>query len=173
LRIEVCDPDRGWTLTRSLEADVYPPAVMAKAPWRDVVWSHADRRVIVWADDEPEPVAHAGLYFRDGLGDGRPLRFGGLGGVMTRTGRQGEGFASAALDAAQAVLREERVDLGLLFCESRLFPFYGRLGWRAFEGAVLIDQPSGRQRFTVVHAMTLGLAARAPLREIDTCGLPW
>lgn len=173
-RVEICDADAGWKLIGPLEADVYTPAVLAAAPWRDVVWSHADLRAIVWREDDPIPVAHVGLYFRDGLGDGRPQRLGGIGGVMTRTNLQGRGFASAAMAAAEQALRQAGdIDLGVLFCEPRLAPFYVRRGWRPLAAPVFVDQPAGRQQFTVAGAMVLELAGRAPAQELDLCGRPW
>jgi aminoglycoside 2'-N-acetyltransferase I len=175
MRIEIHDPEVGWELIQALEADVYTPDVLAEVPWRDVVWSHANQRVIVWDDDDAAPVSHVGLYFRDALGDGQPLRVGGIGGVMTRRDRQGHGYATAAMAAARQVFRNAGgVDLCLLFCEPHLIAFYKRLGWQPYDAPIFVEQPSGRQQFTVTRAMIIDDASqRAPMGEVDLCGAPW
>ncbi|MBV8976174.1 MAG: GNAT family N-acetyltransferase [Alphaproteobacteria bacterium] len=144
---------------------------MATLPWRDVVWAHADRRVLV--RESGRVLCHAGLFFRDGLVDGRKVRICGVGGVMTAADARRRGHASAAMKRAAQVMREEGVDFGLLFCEEHNVGFYGTLGWLAFPGKVRCTQPGGPMVFDIIPAMILPLEAAPRGGVIDLCGLPW
>ncbi|WP_175345299.1 hypothetical protein [Bradyrhizobium sp. ORS 375] len=65
------------------------------------------------------------------------------------------------------------VDFGLLFCEPRHVPLYERLGSRAFEGQVHVEQPGqGRVRldFTDPFVFAPGMAPRHGM--LDLYGLP-
>ena len=169
--IEVLDGDAGWPVVEPLDREVYPPAVMATVPWRDVSWAHANRRVVV---SDPGGVrCHVGVFWRNGTLDGRNVRLAGIGGVMTSSGVRRKGYASQAMRRAAQLMEEEQVDFGLLFCESHNEGFYGNLGWTIFGGDVWTVQPQGRICFDMMHAMCLPLRIAPEHGLIDLCGLPW
>ena len=170
-RIEVIDGNAGWALAEPLDRECYPPETMATVIWRDVVWSHADMRVVVHG--EGGLVCHVGLYFREATLDGTSVRISGIGGVMTSPRVRRAGLASSAMQRASDVMREQGTDFGLLFCESHNVPFYEHLGWRIFPGDVFCEQPTSRIRFDMMHTMVLPLRLMPTGRVIDLCGLPW
>jgi GNAT superfamily N-acetyltransferase len=169
MRIEVLDGEAGWPIVEALDREVYSPQFMATAIWRDVVWAHADKRVVI--HDGGRPVCHAGLFFREGTHDGRRARMCGIGGVMTAPGARRKGFASAAMARAAEVM--DGVDFGLLFCEPHNVAFYGGLGWSVFDGSVACTQPSGPFVFDMMPTMTLAKRVSPERGAIDLCGLPW
>ena len=171
MQIEIVSGDEGWPLVESLEREVYPPEIMATAPWRNVVWSHADTRVLVRLDGRI--VSHVGMYRREGTADGVSVRIGGIGGVMTSAAHRRSGCASAAMKSATHQLFEDRVDFCLLFCEQHNVKFYEGLGWSTFEGETYFEQPSGRMRLDIFGAMVLGRNNARQAHAIDLCGLPW
>lgn len=169
MRIEILGGDEGWAVVEALDREVYSPEFMATAIWRDVVWAHADKRVVV--RDEGRVVCHAGLFFRDGTLDGRPVRMCGIGGVMTSPSARRKGCASAAMTRAAEAMAG--ADFGLLFCEKHNAALYAGLGWKDFPGRVECDQPSGRMVFDLMPRMVLPLAMHPVGGMIDLCGLPW
>ncbi len=171
MRIEIVDGSDGWACAEPLDREVYPPEAMAKVVWRDVTWAHADKRVFVYRDDTP--VCHVGLYLRGGTHDGAPVRIAGIGGVMTSPRARRTGCASEAMRAAAIFMDEQRVDFGLLFCETHNVAFYRGLGWRPFDGEVFCRQPQGRICFDLMHTMLLPRRGAPEGGVIDLCGLPW
>jgi len=166
--------DTSWDDVVPLEIEVYPPAVMATLPWRNVTWAHAHWRVLT-RDNARRVISHVGVFVRDATVDGSPVRIGGIGGIMTHPGFRRKGLATAALRYARNFLAaKERAAFALLFCEPNTAPFYARLDWRRFAGVVFVEQPSGRVRFTVTEPMILDLTRSAPTRgTIDLRGPPW
>jgi predicted acetyltransferase len=148
--------------------------VVATLPWADIVFAHAELRVLV-RDDADDVICHVGIYRRDVTWDGRKLRAGGIGGVLTREDARGRGYASIALNAAIQTLKDERsIDFALLFCEPYRAPFYITRGWKPFIGEIHAEQPDqGRVRFEAIapHVYDLRRALRQGV--IDLCGLPW
>jgi aminoglycoside 2'-N-acetyltransferase I len=173
IEIDVLNGDTSWPTVKPLFDAVWPPEVVARLPWAGKVFAHADLRVLV--EDETEGVVcHVGLYRREIKWNGRKMRAGGIGGVLTREDFRRRGYASVALDAAIQTLRDEgATDFALLFCEPHNVPFYTGRGWKPFEGEVYAEQPEGRVRFEAMEPFVYGLK-RAPLRgTLDLCGLPW
>src|SRR5882757_4618654 len=117
IEIEVLNGDASWPLAQPLMEAVWPPHVLEKLPWGDVVFAHADLRVLV--QSEGQGVAcHVGIYRREVTWNGRKMRAGGIGGVATREGFRRRGYASTALNAAIHTLKDEgATDFGMLFCE--------------------------------------------------------
>lgn len=174
MRIDISPGNPSWEAAEKLLDLVWPDHVMETIVWRDVVWAHADRRVLVSDDAAPhEPVCHVGLFERSALWNDKAVTIGGIGGVATHPGRRGSGFATAAMRAAVQCFAREEKDFVVLFCEPHNYEFYRRLGWHRFEGELFAEQPRGRIRFdlmaTFVH--DLRLAPRAG--TIDLRGLPW
>ena len=124
--------------------------------------------------DEGRLASHVGVLTHTVTADGRPLRVGGLGGVVTVPGCQRRGHA-ARLMARAAAWFAERGDVaaGLLFCLPKMLDYYGRLGWTRTDARVLIEQPSG-PIVSPLHVMLLPV--RGPLDEIrhlDLGSPPW
>jgi GNAT superfamily N-acetyltransferase len=173
IEIDVLNGDASWPLAEPLYNAVWPPQVVEKLPWAHIVFAHADLRVLV--QPEGEGVAcHVGIYRREVKWNGRKLRAGGIGGVLTREDARGRGYASMALNAAIRTLRDEgATDFALLFCEPHNAAFYMARGWKPFDGEIHAEQPAGRIRFDAI-APYVHEIRRAPLRgTIDLCGLPW
>jgi len=171
MRVEVFPDREGWLLAEPLDREVYTPEVMAQVPWRDVVWAHADRRVIV--SENSQILCHAGVFFRDGLYGGDKVRICGVGGVMTSPRARKRGLAGMAMTRAAELMQEENIDFGLLFCEEHNVRLYAALGWRLFSGKVHCIQPSGPMIFDVIPTMTLSINRTPRDGVIDLCGLPW
>lgn len=171
LKIEVLDGEDGWIFAEPLDRECYPPEVMATIVWREVVWAHADKRVLVRLGGDI--VCHAGLYFRDARSGGVPVFVGGVGGVMTAPRARRKGCAGAALRRAAEIMSGAGCDFGLLFCEPDVVGFYESLGWQMFDGDVFCEQPSGRVAFDMMHALVLPLRAAPGGGAVDLCGLPW
>jgi aminoglycoside 2'-N-acetyltransferase I len=171
LAIDILDGKEGWPLAEALDGQCYPPEVMATIIWRDVTWAHADKRIFVRLGGEA--VCHAGLYFRDAKDGDRKVFVCGVGGVMTLAAARKQGCAGAAMKAAAKIMKDEGCDFGLLFCEPNNVGFYEGVGWRIFDGAVQCEQPEGRVRFDMMHAMVLPVLSESRASLIDLCGLPW
>ena len=177
IEIDVLNGDASWPRVEPLMAEVYPPDVVEKLPWRHVKWAHADLRVLIDApEDSPRPglACHVGIFFRTITWNGRKVNIGGIGGVATREDCRGRGYASVALGAAIQTMRDhEALRFGLLFCEPHNYAFYQARGWHPFTGEIFAEQPEGRVRFDVMAPFVFDIS-RAP-REgtIDLCGLPW
>ena len=117
IEIEVLNGDASWPLAEPLFKAVWPPDVVAKLPWAGIVFAHADLRVLV-QDETEDVLCHVGIYRREITWNGRKLRAGGIGGVMTREDSRRRGYASIALNAAIQTLKHEgATDFALLFCE--------------------------------------------------------
>jgi hypothetical protein len=173
-RIKITNSDQGWRLASGLLEAVWPPEVVAGLPWKDVVWAHADTRVLN-IDGHNDVIGHAGIYLRNAMLDARPVKIGGIGGVATRLDCRSQGVASEVMREAVKEMRDTHgVDFGLLFCEQRHAPLYKRLGWRLFEGEVFVEQPQqGRVRFSVTDPFVFDLKIAPRAGTLDLCGLPW
>ena len=154
---------------------VEPPGIMviARRPTFDGFAARYERRILVW-NEAGELIGHVGLHCRNGIWDGRQVCIGGVGGVMTRRDSRRPGVATAAMRKAESEMSSEtRADFGLLFCEPHNFEFYRRLGWRAFDGEVMVEQPGGRIRFDVIAPFVFDLTASPRTGVIDLMGLFW
>jgi len=173
IEIEILSGDASWSTAAPLFNAVWPPEVVATLPWAKVVFAHAELRVLV--EDETEGlVCHVGLYRREATWNGRKVRIGGIGGVLTHEGFRRRGLASVALNAATQTLKDERAtDFALLFCEPHNSDFYRNRGWKPFTGEVFAEQPGGRIRFDVLMPMVFYLKRAPHEGVIDLCGLPW
>jgi len=174
IEIDVLNGDASWKMAEPLMEAVWPPHVLEKLPWGDIVFAHADLRVLV--QSEPEGlVCHVGIFRREVKWNGQKMRAGGIGGVATREDFRRRGYASIALDAAIQTLKDEgSTDFAMLFCEPHNAPFYAGRGWKPFDGEIYAEQPDkGRVPFTAIAPYVYKIR-QAPLRgTIDLCGLPW
>lgn len=172
IEIDIQTGDTSWPAVQPLFNTVWPAAEVAKLSWGQVKWANAEFRVMVEVDETI--VAHVGLYRREATWDGKKIRIGGIGGVLTHPGHVRRGYATIALNAAIQTFKEERaIDFALLFCEQHNVAFYTARRWKPFEGDVLVEQPGGQVRFEAMAPFVFDLK-RAPRQGvIDLCGLPW
>jgi GNAT superfamily N-acetyltransferase len=161
---------------RALGRAVYPPDLLATDPGRHITWVSPQWRILV-RDDEGRLVSHVGMLTRAGMHNEQAAHIGGIGGVLTHPSARGQGYASAGMQKAVAILTEDYgVDFVLLVCLPPLIPFYMRLGWQQFPGSLLVRQPGvdGAVPFTVNEPMVISATRRAPeAGTIDLCGHPW
>lgn len=171
--IEITVSNVGWPQAAPLLEAVWPSEVVAKLPWRDVVWANPDRRLLAF-NRENEVICHLAIVLRDATCDGRAVKIGGIGGVATREDSRRQGVASTAMRRAIYELQEtHKADFGLLFCEPRHASLYVTLGWHLFKGDVFVIQPQGRVRFGATDPYVFDLRIAPPAGVLDLCGLPW
>ena len=173
IEIDILNGDTSWPLAKPLFDAIWPPEVVAKLPWAGITFANAELRVLV-EDEAKGVVCHVGLYRREITWNGRKVRAGGIGGVLTHEDFRGRGYATIALDAAIQTLRDERAtDFAMLFCEPHNVPFYTGRGWKPFDGDIYCQQPAGRVLFEAIAPYVHSIK-RVPLKgTIDLCGLPW
>jgi aminoglycoside 2'-N-acetyltransferase I len=99
IEIEVLNGDASWPMAKPLFDAVWPPDVVARLPWGRFAFSYPEWRVLVRADPE-SVVSHVGIQRREVTWNGRKMRAGGIGGVLTREDSRRRGYASIALIAA-------------------------------------------------------------------------
>jgi len=175
IEIDILNGDASWPLAKPLFDAVWPPHVVATLPWADIVFAHAELRVLV-QDEAGDALCHVGIYRRDITWNGRKVPAAGIGGVLTRADARSRGYAGVALNAATQTLKHEgSAAFAMLFCEPHNVPFYMGRGWKPFDGEILAEQPEqGRVRFEAMAPYTYDLRGRAPQTGIiDLCGLPW
>lgn len=171
IEIDILNGDASWSRVKPLFGLVWTPEELARIG--HVQWANADLRVIL---DDPDgtTVCHVGIYFRDGLWNGRKVRLGGIGGVSTHPDHRKKGYAGIALGAAiQTFRHHEATDFVLLVCEDHNIPFYASRGWHLFNGPLIVEQQGERVEFDVMKPMVFDLALRPREGTIDLCGLPW
>jgi hypothetical protein len=168
--LSVADREAVAELSRA----VYPPESLRNRPGRHIEWATHEWCVRVWGE-QGELVSYIGVYLRDGLCDGRQIRIGGVGNVKTHPAARGRGLASLGIRRAVEFFGQQpNVAFALLVCEPRLLGFYSRLGWREFEGRLLVQQRQAATEFTFNRAMTHPVCEECPmLGTIDLCGPPW
>jgi aminoglycoside 2'-N-acetyltransferase I len=135
-------------------------------------WSDVDWHVLLRVNGQL--VSHVEIVERMGTVDGRPVKLGGIGGVVTLPEWRGRGLATSTLERAATFMRDDlRVAFGLLICGRDMIPFYGRLGWQVVEGPLMFDQPGGKVVFDDATMVLPCVENEWPEGMIDLCGLPW
>lgn len=173
IEIDILNGSASWTRTEPLHAAVFGREIVKNRPWGHIVFAHADLRVLIDAP-EGELACHVGIYFRTINWNGHDIHVGGIGGVMTRADRRGQGLASLALDAAIETLRaNEAVRFAMLFCEPHNFAFYQARGWHPFTGEVYCEQPDGRIRFDLMTPFVRDIRHAPRGGVVDLKGLPF
>ena len=175
MRIDISPGDPSWEAAETLLDIVWPPQVMETIVWRDVVWAHADRRVMVREDTPPHDlVCHAGLFTRKARWNDADVTIGGIGGVATHPDKRKSGLATTAMKAAVERFASEATDFAVLFCEPYNYAFYRSLGWHQFTGDVFAEQPpQGNVRFDLMATFVHDLKLAPRGGTIDLRGLPW
>ncbi len=157
----------------ALSALVYPKEVLEEPAFAAVQWAPTTVSALVWTDGDV--ATHVGGIARNVLLDGREIRIGGIGSVMTAPAARGRGHVRAAIERMHGhLVAAGRVDFLLLFCADRLVPFYGKLGWRRFAAPPMVTQHGARIRFTYNNPMVRdGVAAAPTTGSLDLLGPPW
>jgi predicted N-acetyltransferase YhbS len=119
-----------------------------------IVWDTNYSRRILTRNDDGKILSQVALIFRGGHWNGEPLRVGGIAGVKTDPEFRDQRLATAGMRRAAETLVEASFDIG--FCVPGMMPFYQRLGWRRFNGAVFIKQP-GNDHMPRSGCMTLAV----------------
>ena len=158
---------------RDLSGAVYPPETSTGWPGRALEWAPAAWCVVCW-DEDGRALSHVGMVLRECRVDGRSVKVGGIGGVKTHPDARGGGLATRAIARAVAFFSEHEVEFALLVCEPGLVPFYERLDWRPYPGALLVSQWGETTRFTFNLPMIHPVDTSGPTGgEIDLQGPPW
>jgi GNAT superfamily N-acetyltransferase len=157
-------------LPRELDIQLW---TFVRLVWGENLLGDARFRTRSWDDPPPTHfgraagellISHALVLPLSFATDGRTLRVGGVGAVLTFPQFRREGHASSVMRRVGEHVHRT-ADVGMLFCDVRNVPFYERVGWIALpRGRVLID---GEIRDDVV--MVLGDGALVP----DPLRLPW
>ena len=128
----------------------------------------------LWLRFEDDIVSHVGVVDRTIAVGGLPLRVGGVGAVATAQAWRRRGCARQLMETAAVFLCDQlHVAAGLLICGDKMVPYYGRLGWQAVPGPLLIDQPQGKVVMSGNIMVLLFSETPWPAGTIDLCGLPW
>lgn len=153
------------------QVDAWLDLAFADDP-NDIVWSKSDWYVLVKLNGMA--ISHVGIVERTGTVNGQPVKLGGIGGVATLPEYRRQGYARFALETASTFMRGGLgVEFGLLICDHKMVPYYGKLGWQLVEGPMQFDQPQGKVTFAD-PVMILPCNQHAwPPGVIDLCGPPW
>jgi GNAT superfamily N-acetyltransferase len=159
---------------REMFKAVYPPEENADWPGRHIEWVGSDWCARV-RGESGELVSHVGIILREASYDGQPVLVGGVGGVATHPAARRKGYATLGIKKAVEFFSEEvHVDCALLVCRPGLMEYYSQLGWREFDGQLLVRQHGELVEFTFNRVMTLGIGSEAPKTGvIDLQGPPW
>jgi predicted acetyltransferase len=135
-------------------------------------WAAADWTVMVWEDDDLVTNVH--IVERTVKVGGQSLRLGGIGNVATKVEWRKRGYATQAGKVAWDFLHDPlKVDFGLMIATENMIPGYEKRGWKVVAQSMWIEQPDGKQIFTI-PVMVLPVCKQDwPAGEIDLCGLPW
>lgn len=167
---------RTFTFTTEYPEDVRTRIVAGEAdPFGladlQLEWLPKDWHVLV--HEGADVVAHVGLVRTHVNAGNERVEVGGYGGVLTKASERGKGHARAALDVADAKLREWHVPFGFLFCRPELVAYYAALGWQELAEPVEVRQSSGPVMFPK-RAMVKLLADQPwPGGAVRLEGLPW
>jgi predicted acetyltransferase len=119
-------------------------------------------------------VSQVGILERAIQAGGQTLSIAGVGGVATHPEFQRRGFAGVLLQAAAGQMRQRGgYDFAMLFCDTRMIPYYTKRGYRLVQNPLYILQ-SGRRVLFESNKMVLPLSGKPwPEGEVDVNGPPW
>src|SRR5438552_18647981 len=114
------------------------------------------------------------IFTRDVVAGKERARVAGIGSVVTKAEHRKQGIATAMLERAASVMRDQLdVEFGMLICRGEVAPVYVKSGWVRVEGSTRFWQPSGMVIYPY-ETMVLKLGEREwPAGAIDLNGLPW
>jgi aminoglycoside 2'-N-acetyltransferase I len=179
MRVEIKQKDN---LTNSEKAElqnfreaVYPPDPSPNdTEASQIEWSGSKWALFI-RDNNDRLVSYMGLITRQVKCDDGSFFIGGIGGVATHPDERRQGYAGFGLEQSAQYLREElQVDFSLLVCRDELIPYYQKFGWQLFTGDMMVDQSSGKTKFTFNKPMLIESVRTIPQCDIiDLCGKPW
>lgn len=138
---------------------------------REHVWATPTWAFMGFVDDQL--VTFLNIVDRQVMADGQPLHCFGLNNVITDPQHRQQGYSSQLNKVAQEFMHEtDPSGCGFLFCADDLLSFYKDRGWKKFEGAVTVSQPSGDKSWPS-NAMFYDLIGDRSWQSIHLCGLPW
>jgi aminoglycoside 2'-N-acetyltransferase I len=120
-------------------------------------------------------VSNVGIVRKEITVKGRTIVVGGVGGVVTHPDWRRMGFARLLMDKAEEYLRRNssEYEYGMLFCDKKMVPYYGKGGWVQIENLVYITWKKERKISDEI-CMVLQLSEKEwPPGEVDTQGPPW
>jgi GNAT superfamily N-acetyltransferase len=152
---------------------VHPPGSPPNPVTAGLEWADATIRAMAW--QEERMACHVGALVRVAVMDGRAVKVGGVGEVMTAPDARRQGHAKAALEAmCRHLIHVRQVSFLMLFCAPALYGFYGRLGWRFFTGKLLIGQRGASIEFPLEPPMVQDGRETVPASGLlDLRGPPW
>lgn len=103
-------------------------------------WEHALGGVHFILVRDGRIVTHASVVERTLAIDGRSVQTGYVEAVATATGHEGQGFGSLVIEDVDRYI-DDRYELGAL--GTGRHAFYGRLGWRTWQGRSAVREPGG------------------------------
>lgn len=156
-----------------LKDAVYPPDETGEWDGASREWAGPQWGVFVW-DESDELVSYTGVVRTEGTVDGEPVSIGGVGGIATHPDHRGKGYAAIGIGRGLDLLAGMGTDFALLVCRDELVGYYEKLGWRLFEGEVVVSQFGEPETFTYNRVMVGDIDRTAPGSGIiDLQGPPW
>jgi hypothetical protein len=140
----------------------------------DMLYSWRPKNWHFITEEDGRVVSHVGVLETKVYAGGYEVTVGGVGGVVTVPEAQGRRHVHAAMRRAAEFMREQlKAEFGMLFCLTRLAPFYAAQGWRLVEETIEFEQPTGKV-VSPFHVMILPCGERAwPEGKVEVGGLPW
>lgn len=130
-------------------------------------WQHALGGSHVLVEVGGSMVSHAAIVERRLHAAGRPIRTGYVEAVGTLPAEQGRGYGSAAMTAANELIRLE-YELGAL--GTGRVSFYERLGWERWRGPLSVRTATGDRRTPDEEGYVFVLRTPATPRDLDLDG---
>jgi aminoglycoside 2'-N-acetyltransferase I len=142
-------------------------------PVTDLEWAKPHFNFI--ARRQGSIVSYTGLLWRRVLVGGQAVTVGGIGGVATRPGQRGQGYARRLLEAATDYMRQDgRYEFVLLFCYDKRISYYTGLGYELIGNEPFYILSKGKRLKFTINRLILPLTSRAwPSGEVDLLGPPW
>lgn len=136
---------------------------------RQYSWTESTHHIVAY--ESAEPVAHLGFGLFEIQNGDQAEQVIGVGGVVVRPEWQGQRIPNrlfAHLHSTDVLDARDRIFT--LFCPARLEPYYAHMGYKNFEGDVLIPDGEGVKRFAFSF-MYRGDAGFRPVITLTTN--PW
>ena len=111
--------------------------------YSDCVYTGEGLEICVLAYLENELVGHVGITRRVVEHNGKTYQVGGIGDVAVPKAYRKLGIGSLILQKTTEVMKENKYDLGLLFCHPDLYKFYSTCGWIEKEKGLIFATVNG------------------------------
>jgi GNAT superfamily N-acetyltransferase len=142
---------------------------------REHVWAEPTWAFLGFVDDQL--VSFLNVVDRQVLADSETRHFFGLNNVITDPQHRGKGYSKVLnRNVIEFMSESDPNACGFLFCANDLIPFYTDLGWKKFEGEVIVSQPSGDKRWqsnAMFYDFSGSHSQSQSWKTVHLCGLPW